>query len=97
MVSFSLIDDMVLKESGEEGNKPVWTDFYGSKEPEPMGDGGDQIYTYQQKKEEWNAEETGENVHDLKILPFEFVALEACLQATCSSLDDEVWIDILGN
>ncbi|XP_042044501.1 magnesium transporter MRS2-3-like [Salvia splendens] len=78
------------QESGEEGNKkPVWTDFYGSKEPEPMADGGDQIYTYQQKKEEWNAEETGENVHDLKILPFEFVALEACLQATCSSLDDE--------
>ncbi|XP_042042340.1 magnesium transporter MRS2-3-like [Salvia splendens] len=78
------------QESGEEGNKkPVWTDFYGSKEPDPMGDGGDQIYTYQQKKEEWNAEETGENVHDLKILPFEFVALEACLQATCSSLDDE--------
>ncbi|KAG6383651.1 hypothetical protein SASPL_156584 [Salvia splendens] len=90
VVSFSLIDEMMLKESGEEGNKkPVWTDFYGSKEPEPMADGGDQIYTYQQKKEEWNAEETGENVHDLKILPFEFVALEACLQATCSSLDDE--------
>lgn len=87
---------MALKESGHEGNKPVWTDFYGSKEPE-QEDGGDQIYTYQQKKEEWNTEETGENEHALKILPFEFVALEACLQATCSSLDDEVWIDILCN
>ncbi|KAL1561800.1 magnesium transporter MRS2-3-like [Salvia divinorum] len=31
----------------------------------------------------------GDQAEENAILPFEFVALEACLQATCSSLDDE--------
>jgi len=26
----------------------------------------------------------------VKVLPFEFIALEACLEAACSSLDNEV-------
>ncbi|XP_057806340.1 magnesium transporter MRS2-3-like [Salvia miltiorrhiza] len=79
------------QECGEVGKKEVWTDFYSSNEPQSMADGGDQIYSsgrFQQskKEEEGNAEQVGET---LKILPFEFVALEACLEATCTSLDDE--------
>lgn len=45
---------------------------------------------FQGKNEKGNRDE--ENAHSLKLLPFEFVALEACLEAACSSLDDEVWI-----
>lgn len=33
---------------------------------------------------------TGENRDGPKLLPFEFVALEACLEAACSCLDNEV-------
>lgn len=32
-----------------------------------------------------------ENRDGLKVLPFEFVALEACLEAACSCLENEVY------
>lgn len=89
---------MAFKESGGDSNKGVWTDFYNSEqEPQPMADGSDQIYTghFHDKNGDRNADreqQVGDNAHGLKILPFEFVALEACLDATCSCLDDEVWI-----
>ena len=31
-----------------------------------------------------------ENQDGLKVLPFEFIALEACLEAACSCLENEV-------
>lgn len=86
---------MLSQESGGDTNEGVWTDFYNSEqEPKPMADGSDQIYTgsFHDKNGEGNAggeQQVGDNAHGLKILPFEFVALEACLDATCSCLDDE--------
>lgn len=35
-----------------------------------------------------------QNQDGLKILPFEFVALEACLEAACSCLENEVGFSI---
>lgn len=86
---------MLSQESGGDNNKGVWTDFYNSdQEPQSMAECSDQIYTglFHDKNEEGNAgreQHVGDNAHGLKLLPFEFVALEACLDATCSSLDDE--------
>lgn len=39
-----------------------------------------------------NAKQGLENREGLKVLPFEFVALEACLEAACSCLESEVRI-----
>lgn len=87
---------MVFKEAGVDGNNAVWANLYNSEEPQPMAVSPHQIYngSFPSKNEEGNAdgEQVGENAHGLKLLPFEFVALEACLEAACSSLDNEVWI-----
>ncbi|KAH6797427.1 magnesium transporter 4 [Perilla frutescens var. hirtella] len=86
---------MLSQESGGNGNSEgVWTNFYNTEEPQSMVDGRDQIYTgrFHAKNEDGNADReqhVGDNTHGLKLLPFEFVALETCLDATCSSLDDE--------
>lgn len=39
-----------------------------------------------------NGKQSLENREGLKVLPFEFVALEACLEAACSCLESEVRI-----
>lgn len=71
----------------------MWTNFYDSEGPR-VDDGGDQV-PFREERERLPEEKEEGNAHELKILPFEFVALEACLEATCSSLDEEVWIDLV--
>lgn len=76
---------MIFKETGRHGNNAaVWANLVMSTSENPP-----------QEENGINRDEeqrVGENARSLKLLPFEFVALEACLEATCSSLDDEVWI-----
>lgn len=44
----------------------------------------------QNEDEKGEGKEDLQNQDGLKVLPFEFVALEACLEAACSCLDSEV-------
>ena len=52
---------------------------------------------FQDQDEEGKAEvkQALDNQDGLKVLPFEFVALEACLEAACSCLENEVSIFFL--
>ncbi|EPS69518.1 hypothetical protein M569_05249 [Genlisea aurea] len=67
---------------GESGN---FKDFYDSRGPQPSPNRVDM------EKKERNQSSSG-NRDKLKLLPFEFVALEACLESACSSLDREAGI-----
>lgn len=78
----------------------MWTNFYDSEGPR-ADDSGDQVGLQEEEerlpeeKERLPEEKEEGDAHELKILPFEFVALEACLEATCTSLDEEVRIDLV--
>ncbi|XP_051113418.1 magnesium transporter MRS2-3-like [Andrographis paniculata] len=72
----------------------------GFKSPQKEGDGtnngaSSNLYNsdQQQPYERWRDTDTEQqglqNARGLKLLPFEFVALEACLEAACRSLDNE--------
>ncbi|KAL7139100.1 hypothetical protein ABFS83_09G028600 [Erythranthe nasuta] len=75
--------------AGLGGNNAEWANMYNLEDQESTAISLHQRYTtsggFPDKKDEENAE----NGHGLKLLPFEFVALEACLEAACSSLDNE--------
>jgi hypothetical protein len=45
--------------------------------------------SFREKEEDGNTDGKHENRDGLKLLPFEFIALEACLEAACSCLDSE--------
>ncbi|KAI3454580.1 hypothetical protein Pfo_011243 [Paulownia fortunei] len=81
------------QEAGVDGNNAEWANLYNLEEPQSMAVSPRQNYTggFPSKKEERNAdrEHVAENANALKLLPFEFVALEACLEAACSSLENE--------
>lgn len=69
-----------------------WTNLYDMEEPRsrevsPQNFSG----SFPEKDEESKADEKQalENRDGLKLLPFEFIALEACLEAACSCLDNE--------
>lgn len=53
------------------------------------GDGTPLLFGDEAKKD---AKQSLENQDGSKVLPFEFVALEACLEAASSSLESEVYI-----
>lgn len=79
---------MIFKEVRVGGEDAAWANMYNSDEPH-------QTPISPHKNEEGNADgeqQVGENAHGLKRLPFEFVALETCLEAACTSLDNEVRI-----
>lgn len=72
-----------------------WTHLYDLGEPRPREVSPSRVaasISTQESGEEVKAD--GKHSFDKrdgpKLLPFEFVALEACLEAACSSLDNEV-------
>ncbi|XP_047338034.1 magnesium transporter MRS2-3 isoform X2 [Impatiens glandulifera] len=74
-----------------DGDQMDWRDIYDLEEPHPMADrpqnnnGG-----FPPKNEgKTDVKPVLENQEGLKNLPFEFIALEACLEAACSCLDHE--------
>ncbi|KAF8013917.1 hypothetical protein BT93_I1699 [Corymbia citriodora subsp. variegata] len=83
----------------QEGNADDsrWTNLYDLEEPQSRADspgnspGGFSRLEGQEEEEEakMNAKQALENQEGLKLPPFEFVALEACLEAACSCLDIE--------
>lgn len=92
VISNSIINDyhvwIVLQEGdGEESN---WTKMYDSEEAQSRS-----VSPPNHQEEESKAEEGKQEFHNrngTKVLPFEFVALEACLEAACGVLDNEVYI-----
>ncbi|KAK6945965.1 hypothetical protein RJ641_013509 [Dillenia turbinata] len=82
-------------EAGANGNDTSWTNSYDFKEPRsaeasPTNLSGG-FPQPQEADEEGKAEgkQGVENRDGLKVLPFEFIALEACLEAACSCLESE--------
>ncbi|KAL2244017.1 magnesium transporter MRS2-3 isoform X2 [Sesamum indicum] len=78
------------QEAGGDGNNVEWENSYNLQAPQLMAVADHQ--SFPSTNEEGNADgeqQVAENAHGLKLLPFEFVALEACLEAACSSLDNE--------
>ena len=76
-----------MKEAGGNGNDVDWSNLYDLEEPQSRN------VSFPNKDEEGRTEgkqQNAENRDGLKLLPFEFVALEACLEAACSVLDNEV-------
>lgn len=57
--------------------------------PEDSGEGFPQFQN-QNEDSKGEGKEGLQNQDGLKVLPFEFVALEACLEAACSCLENEV-------
>lgn len=73
-----------------------WTNLYDLGEPQsraasPQNSSGD-FSQFQDQEEGAKADEKPglQNQDGLKVLPFEFIALEACLEAACSCLENEV-------
>ncbi|XP_027160743.1 magnesium transporter MRS2-3-like [Coffea eugenioides] len=74
------------QEAGGNGNDVDWSNLYDLEEPQTRN------VSFPNKDEEGRTEgkqQNAENRDGLKLLPFEFVALEACLEAACSVLDNE--------
>lgn len=83
---------MVMKEAGVNGDDVDWSNLYDLDEPRsravsPPNYSG----SFPAKDEDGKSDfKLPENRDGPKLLPFEFVALEACLEAACSCLDNEV-------
>lgn len=83
---------MVMKEAGGNGDDMDWSNLYDMEEPRsrtvsPPNYSG----SFPDKGDDDKVDnKQPENRDGPKLLPFEFVALEACLEAACSCLDNEV-------
>ncbi|KAK6151914.1 hypothetical protein DH2020_014549 [Rehmannia glutinosa] len=81
------------QEAGVDVNNVELPNLYNLEELQPMVVSPHQnTGDFRNTNGEGNADgeqHVAENAHGLKLLPFEFVALEACLEAACSSLDNE--------
>ncbi|KAG6386225.1 hypothetical protein SASPL_155117 [Salvia splendens] len=83
----------VKAQEAGDGENANWTNLYDLEGPHSMpASPPDSSKNFPNKEEGEKAdgkEQLGENRDGPKLLPFEFVALEACLEAACSCLDNE--------
>ncbi|XP_041999441.1 magnesium transporter MRS2-3-like [Salvia splendens] len=83
----------VKAQEAGDGENANWTNLYDLEGPHSMpASPPDSSNNFPNKEEGEKAdgkEQLGENRDGPKLLPFEFVALEACLEAACSCLDNE--------
>ena len=82
--SSSSLFSIVQEGNGDDSN---WTTLYDLEEPQSMT-----VSPRIQDEESKGEEKQFQNRDGMKILPFEFVALEACLEAACGVLETEVHI-----
>lgn len=84
---------MVAKEGGFNADDADWTNLFDLVEPISRS------HSPQKFSEGFPGKDDGGKVDGggafvkqdgLKVLPFEFIALEACLEAACSCLENEV-------
>lgn len=83
---------MVVKEAGD-GENANWTNLYDLEGPQsrPVSpEDSSKNFPNKEEGEKADGKEQSENRDGPKLLPFEFVLLEACLEAACSCLDSEV-------
>ena len=91
-----VVVELGVKEGGVHATNTDWTNLYDLGEPQsrvvsPQNFSGD-FSQFQDQDEGAKADGRPglENQDGLKVLPFEFIALEACLEAACSCLENEV-------
>ncbi|KAH7518128.1 hypothetical protein FEM48_Zijuj09G0139000 [Ziziphus jujuba var. spinosa] len=88
---FNLACRIIIKEGN--GDNTNWSTLYDMEEPQsrsfsPETSAGG-FPQDQNEDDKGEGKEGLQNQDGLKILPFEFVALEACLEAACSCLENE--------
>lgn len=89
----------VQEGNGDDSN---WNNTYASEEQKSTASSpinfsaGEGFLQREDQNEDYKRDEKQGlgNQNGSKVLPFEFVALEACLEAACSCLDNEV-LDLL--
>lgn len=97
LLTISLLS--ILQEGN--GDNSNWTKLYDLEEPQSRTVSPQNLamgfMPAPNQEGESKAEEKQEfqNRDGMKILPFEFVALEACLEAACGVLENEVFISSL--
>lgn len=84
---------MGWQEGGVNADNTDWTDLYDledsqSRPVNPPRHSGS--FPEKDSDSKQDGKQALENRDGLKLLPFEFIALEACLEAACSCLDNEV-------
>lgn len=93
-----MLDDVIMVYFVQEGtgDDSKWKNLYDLEEPQsrdsspPTFSGGFPQYEGQHEEGKADGKQGLENRDGPKVLPFEFVALEACLEAACSCLENEV-------
>lgn len=91
-----VIVELAVKDGGGNASNADWTNLYDLEEPQsrevsPQNFSGDSSQFQDQEEGDKADGKAGlENQDGLKVLPFEFIALEACLVAACSCLENEV-------
>nr|GMD90351.1 magnesium transporter MRS2-3-like [Ipomoea batatas] len=75
----------MMKETGIGGNNVDWGNLYAIEDSQSQ-----RVSRPNHEEGKGDAKQQVEDNRDgIKLLPFEFVALEACLEATCTCLDSE--------
>lgn len=98
MLIVSCVVPMVGKEGGFNADDTDWTNLYDLVEPQSRSNSPQKFSAgFPGKEDEGEVEGRGafDKQDGLKVLPFEFIALEACLEAACSCLENEVRILLL--
>ena len=96
-IIYFLCDDswlvLIWQEGGFNADDTDWSNLYDLVEPQSRLNSPQKFSgVFPEKDEEGNVDgkQSLENQDGLKVLPFEFIALEACLEAACSCLENEV-------
>ncbi|KAL7002914.1 Magnesium transporter MRS2-3, variant 2 [Sarracenia purpurea var. burkii] len=83
---------LVGKEGGFDADETDWKNLYDLVEPQSRSNSPQKFsggFPGKDEEAEVDGKQALENKDGLKVLPFEFIALEACLEAACSCLDNE--------
>ena len=84
---------MVLQEGGANSEITDWTSLYDLDDSQSRPASPSKLsrsFPKMDEDSEKDEKQALDNRDGLKLLPFEFIALEACLEAACSCLDNEV-------
>ncbi|TXG46653.1 hypothetical protein EZV62_011075 [Acer yangbiense] len=81
-------------QEGDGGDDTNWSNLYDLEEAQsrpstPKSSGGFSQFEDRNEENKADGKQSLENRDGSKVLPFEFVALEACLEAACSCLENE--------
>lgn len=93
MLIVSCVASIVAKEGGFDADDTDWTNLYDLVEPISRSHSPQKFSEgFPGKHDEGKVDGRGafDKQEGLKVLPFEFIALEACLEAACSCLENEV-------